>query len=136
MDADALFAGAASVSNASHVILQLGELGIVEVSVPDQSPHRGRAKPESEASGGAACLPNPGRCVHHALAMAPIRISNRLARAEEADPKDAPILRAAIAGRCRWLVTFNVRDYRTDQLRVSLPGPFLEELRAMLVRHR
>ncbi|MGI8828691.1 MAG: PIN domain-containing protein, partial [Candidatus Limnocylindria bacterium] len=70
------------------------------------------------------------------LAMAPIRTSNRLARVEEADPKDAPILAAAIAGRCRWLVTFNVRDYRTDQLRVSLPGPFLQELRAMLARHR
>ncbi len=37
MDADALFAGAASVSGASHVILQLGELGIVEVGVPDQA---------------------------------------------------------------------------------------------------
>jgi predicted nucleic acid-binding protein len=136
MDADALFAGAASVSGASHVILQLGELGIVEVGVPDQ------ARIEAERNLRVklpAALPAfrtlVGACTTP-LAMAPIRTSNRLARAEEADPKDAPILAAAIAGGCRWLVTFNVRDYRTDQLRVSLPGPFLEELRAMLVRHR
>lgn len=37
LDADALFAGAASVSGASHVILQLGELGIIEVGVPEQA---------------------------------------------------------------------------------------------------
>lgn len=136
MDADALFAGAASVSGASHVILQLGELGIVEVGVPDQ------ARVEAERNLRVklpAALPAFRTLVDACttpLAMAPIRTSNRLARAEEAHPKDAPILAAAIADRCRWLVTFNVRDYRTDQLRVSLPDPFLEELSAMLVRHR
>jgi len=136
MDADVLFAGAASVTGASHVILQLGELGIIEVGVPEQ------ARIEAErnlTSKLPAALPAfrtlVGACTTP-LPMAPRAISNRLARAGHADPKDAPILAAALAGDCRWLVTFNVRDYRTDLLRVSEPGPFLEDLRAQLVARR
>jgi hypothetical protein len=61
--------------------------------------------------------------------------ARRLSRAREPDPKDAPILAAAIAADCRWLLTFNVRDYQTERIRVSQPGPFLEELRAMLLAY-
>lgn len=133
MDADALFAGAASVSGASHVILQLGELGIIEVGVPDQARLEAErnliaklpvALPAFRALVDACTTPLP---------MAARRISTRLARDGHADPKDAPILAAALAGDCRWLITFNLRDYRTDRLRVSEPGPFLEELRAHLL---
>jgi len=56
-----------------------------------------------------------------------------LHRAGEAHPKDAAILAAALAAGCGWLVTFNVRDYRTDRIRVSNPGSFLEALRGELL---
>lgn len=133
LDADALFAGAASVRGASHVVLQLGELGIIEVGVPEQ------ARIEAERNLAAklpAALPAfrtlIGDCTSP-LPMASRAASSRLARADEAHPKDAPILAAAIASDCRWLLTFNVRDYRTARIRVSEPGPFLEALRAQLI---
>lgn len=132
MDADALFAGAASVSGASHVVLQLGELGIIEVGVPEQ------ARVEAErnlASKLPAALPAFRTLVDACttpLAMATPATSRRLARQGEADVMDPPILAAALAADCRWLITFNVRDYPTDRIRVLEPGPFLEELREQL----
>jgi hypothetical protein len=133
LDADALFAGAASVSGASHVILQVGELGIIEVGVPEQ------ARTEAERNLAAklpAALPAfralaADCCV--SLEMSSDAESATIADAGEADPKDAPILASALAAECAWLVTFNVRDYRTDRIRVSNPGAFLEALRGELV---
>lgn len=132
MDADALFAGAASCTGASHVILQLGELGIIELGVPEQ------ALGEAERNLGAklpSALPAFRTLVE--LCTTPLPepaavAAEALARGGEADPKDAGILAAAIAADCRWLVTFNIRDYRTDQLRVVTPGQFVEALRAQL----
>lgn len=132
LDADALFAGAASVAGASHVILQLGELGMLDIGVPEQ------AREEAERNLRAklpAALPAFRALIDACttmIPMAPRSAATRLARAGEADEKDAPILAAAVAAECRWLITFNVRDYRTHRLRVSTPGPFLEALRETL----
>jgi predicted nucleic acid-binding protein len=134
LDADALFAGAASVSGASHLILQLGELGIIEVGVPEQ------ARTEAERNLTAklpAALPAlrallDACCI--GLAMASQAETAAIADSGEAHPKDAPILAAALLAGCGWLVTFNVRDYRTDRIRVSDPGAFLEALRGELLR--
>lgn len=132
VDADVLFAGSASTAGASHVVLQLGELGIVDVRVPDQ------ARVEAErnlADKLPAALPAFRALITTCTSPIPMvaPAAARLARAREADPKDAPILAAAIAADCRWLLTFNIRDYRTERIRVSQPGPFLDELRAMLL---
>jgi predicted nucleic acid-binding protein len=75
-----------------------------------------------------------GACTSSIPTVAPTA-ARRLSRAREADPKDAQILAAAIAADCRWLLTFNVRDYQTERIRVSQPGPFLEDLRAMLLAY-
>ena len=134
LDADALFAGAASVSGASHVILQLGELGIIEVGVPEQarieaernlSAKLPAALPALRALVDACCIGLPMQSSVEAAAIADPR---------EADAKDAPILAAALSAGCAWLVTFNIRDYRTDRIRVSSPGDFLEALRGELLR--
>jgi predicted nucleic acid-binding protein len=134
LDADALFAGAASVSGASHLILQLGELRIIEVGVPEQ------ARSEAERNLTAklpAALPAlrallDACCI--GLAMASQAETVAIADAGEAHPKDAPILASALSAGCGWLVTFNVRDYQTDRIRVSDPGAFLEALRGELLR--
>jgi predicted nucleic acid-binding protein len=134
LDADALFAGAASASGASHVILQLGELGIIEVGLPDQ------ARAEAERNLVAklpAALPALRALVDACcigLAMASEADSAAIADSGEADPKDAPILASALGAGCGWLVTFNVRDYRTDRIRVSTPADFVEALRGELLR--
>jgi predicted nucleic acid-binding protein len=133
VDADVLFAGSASTSGASHVVLQLGELGIIDVRPADQA----RAEAERNLADKLPSALPAFRTLCDActspIPMATQAAARRLSRAREADPKDAPILAAAIAADCRWLLTFNVRDYRTERIRVSQPGPFLEELRAMLL---
>lgn len=132
VDADVLFLGSASTSGASHVVLQLGELGIIEVRVAEQ------ARIEAERNlldKLPAALPAFRTLLDACTAPIPMAApaaARRLARAH-ADAKDAPILAAAIADECHWLLTFNGRDYRTERLRVSQPGPFLEELRALLI---
>ena len=133
IDADVLFAGSASTSSASHVVLQLGELGIIDVRVA----HQARAEAERNLAEKLPSALPAFRALSDActlpIEMAAAAAARRLSRAGEADQKDAPILAAAIAADCRWLLTFNVRDYRTERVRVSQPGPFLEALRAMLL---
>jgi hypothetical protein len=134
LDADALFAGAASVSGASHLILQLGELGIIEVGVPEQ------ARVEAERNLVAklpAALPAfrtllEACCI--GLPMASDAESVAIAESGEADAKDAPILASALAAGCRWLVTFNLRDSRSDRIRISNPSDFVEALRGELLQ--
>jgi predicted nucleic acid-binding protein len=104
------------------------------VGVPDQ------ARSEAERNLAAklpAALPAlralaDACCIR--LEMAAEAESAAIADAGEADPKDAPILASALAAGCSWLVTFNVRDYRTDRIRVSNPGDFMEALRGELLR--
>lgn len=134
LDADALFAGAASVTGASHTILQLGELGIVEVGVPEQARIEAERNLAAKLPAAVPALRALVEACCIALAMAPARDAAALADAGEADPKDAPILAAALSAACGWLVTFNVRDYRTDRIRVSSPGAFLEAVRGQLLR--
>lgn len=118
------------------MILQLGELGIIEVGVPEQTRTEAErnlaaklpaALPAFRALLAACCT---------SLAMESDAESVAIADSGEADPKDAPILSAALSAGCGWLVTFNMRDYRTDRIRVSNPGDFLEALRGELLRMR
>lgn len=136
LDADALFAGAASVSGASHVILQLGELGIIEVGVAEQARAEAERNLQAKRPPALPAFRSLTDACTTPLPMATRAAATRLARDGEADPKDAPILAAALKAGCRWLVTFNVRDYRTDRLRVVAPGPFLEALRELLAAQR
>lgn len=133
LDADALFAGAASVTGASHVVLQLGELGIIEVGVPEQArieAERNLAQKLPAAMPAFRTLLDLSCTV---LPMGSLDLATELVNADEADAKDAPILVAALKAECRWLITFNLRDFRTDRIRVSEPGTFVQALRAELV---
>lgn len=134
IDADALFAGSASPSGASHLILQLGELGIIDLLASKQvraevernlTAKLPAALPAFRAIASAACQP--------ATEPDPDATREVLA-AHLADPKDAPILVAAIASHCRWLVTFSIRDYRPgDQIAVVTPGDFVKQFREHLL---
>jgi len=132
IDADALFAGAASATGASHLILQLGELGVIELGVPEQAVIEAERNLRAKLPAALPAFRTMVDACTTRLPMSSRRAAALLARSGDADPKDAPILAAAIAGECRWLVTFNVRDYRTERVRVSEPGPFVESLRAQL----
>ena len=128
-----LFAGSASPTGASHLVLQLSELGIIRAVTSRQ------AREEVErnlATKLPAALP-PFRVIAAAACHPATEPSaaavRRVISAAASDPKDAPILAAALASDCPWLLTFNVRDYRVgDRIRVAEPGKFLAALRASL----
>lgn len=133
VDADVLFAGCASPSGASHLVLQLSELGIIRAVTSQQATQEVErdlavklpaALPAFRAIVAAACQP--------ATEPHPAAI-RRLAAGGACDPKDCPILAAALASDCAWLLTFNLRDYRAgDATRVSEPGDFVAALRSRL----
>ena len=54
----------------------------------------------------------------------------------QADPKDLPILVAALREGYRFLLTFNTRHYfpATDTIAVQRPGEFLTTIRSVLTR--
>jgi len=53
---------------------------------------------------------------------------------DQADPKDVPILAAALDHGCHWLLTFDTKDFRpaSNRILVAQPGAFIEALRRML----
>ncbi|MEX0709606.1 MAG: PIN domain-containing protein [Chloroflexota bacterium] len=134
IDADALFAGSASPTGASHLILQLGELRIIDLFASVQvrievernlAAKLPAALPAFRAIAAAACQP--------AAEPDPVAVQS-LRASGEADPSDAAILAAALASGCRWLVTFNTRDYRAGEaLTVATPGEFMRQLREQLL---
>jgi predicted nucleic acid-binding protein len=128
-----LFAGSASATGASHLILQLSELDIIRAFTSRQAREEVErnlaaklpaALPAFRAMVAAAC---------HPATEPKAAAVRRLVAADACDPKDAPILAAAMATDCTWLLTFNLRDYRPgDRIRVAEPGTFLASLRASL----
>jgi predicted nucleic acid-binding protein len=134
VDADVLIAGSASTAGASHMILRLGELGLIDATSSAQArseAERNLARklpawlPAFRALADAACewVDDPS----------PEQID---AVRGQADPKDQPILASAVAAGCEWLVTFNISDYRPSvgSIRVSQPGEFVQAIREMLER--
>ncbi|MEO7817645.1 MAG: PIN domain-containing protein [Actinomycetota bacterium] len=129
IDADVLIAGSASTTGASHLILQLSELGLIEGISSEQV--------RQEAERNLAVKLPAAIPAFHLLAESALRWVNDprprdVARFKgEADPKDLPLLVAALKARCHTLVTFNVRDYRPTsvEIQIETPGDFLNRLR-------
>ena len=131
VDADVLFAGAASPSDrsASTVILRLGDLTLVDAVVSEQVV----AEAERNLSAKVpAALP-----AFRELAAACVRVVADPTAAEvralggRADPKDLPILAAAVRERCDVLVTFNGQDFRPGHpdVEVVTPGILVQRVR-------
>ncbi len=136
VDADVLFAGAASPGEhgASLLILRLGELTLVEVVTSKQ------VITEAERNLAAKipdALPLFRLLVERALSVVPDPTPEEVAtHVGLADPKDLPILVAALQAKCPWLVTFNVRHYQPGHpdVRVMRPGEFIRRVREVLAQ--
>jgi predicted nucleic acid-binding protein len=134
VDSDVLFAGAASPSEhgASLVVLRLAEITLIDAIVSEQ------VITEAERN-LADYLPSAlptfrqlvSRCVH---VVADPASDALVAYRGLADPKDTPILAAAVQSACPWLVTFNVRHFQPGHPSVSVvrPGEFVQQVRALL----
>lgn len=136
LDADVIFAGAAAPTEhgASHVVLRTGEITLIECVTSEQ------AVTEVErnlAEKLPAKLPEFHLLVSRCLRVVPDPGLEDLARhTGQADPKDLPILVAALREGCPYLLTFNVRHYSppSGSIAVQQPGEFVLTVRNLLTQ--
>lgn len=134
VDADVLFAGAASPSEhgASLVILRLAEITLIEALASEQVIIEAE---RNLADKLPAMLPTFRLIIDRCLDIVPNPAPEQLAPfVGLADPKDRPILAATVLNGCPWLVSFNVRHYRPGHPDVSVlpPGEFIRRVRYLL----
>jgi len=134
VDADVLFAGAASPSDssASLVVLRLAELTLIEGVTSEQV----IAEAERNlAAKLATALPTFRLIVNRCLRVVPNpEPADLQPYSGQAHPQDLPILVAALREECQWLVTFNVRHFHPRQgcLSVVRPAEFVLRVRDLL----
>jgi predicted nucleic acid-binding protein len=134
VDSDVLFAGAAwsSEHGASLVVLRMAEITLIDAVVSEQVIIEVERNLEDYLS---SALPTfrqlVSRCVRVVAAPAPDELASYRGLA---DPKDTPILAAAVQAACPWLVTFNVRHFQPGHptITVARPGEFVQHVRALL----
>lgn len=134
VDADVLFAGAASPSEhgASLVVLRLTEITLIDAITSRQVITEAERNLETKFP---QALPAFRLLVSRCLQVVPNPAPGDLAPYEgAAGPKDLPILVAAVREKCPWLVTFNVRHFQPGYPDVTVlrPGDFIQRVREML----
>lgn len=132
LDADAIVAGSASTTGAAHLVLQLGELGVIDVVSSAQAREEVERVLRRKLPAALPAFTLLTDAAVRWIANPPRGNLNRYAG--WADPKDLPILVAAIEERCASLVTFNKRHFKPEKgnIRVETPGEFIERLRSSL----
>ena len=134
VDADVLFAGAASPTEhgASLVVLRMAEITLIEAIASQQV----ITEAERNLAGYLpAVVPAFQALVSRWLQVVPSPAPNDLVPFQgQADPKDIPILAAAVREACPWLVTFNVRQFQPGHpsVKVVRPGEFVQYVRGRL----
>lgn len=136
IDADALFAGAASPSDhgASLVVLRMAEITLIDAFASEQviaETERNLRNKLPKALPAFRVLVQ--RCLQIVPDPAVLETERHIGKA---DAKDLPILVAALREGCPWLITFNVRDYQPGDPAVTVlsPGDFVQEIRYLLGR--
>ena len=135
VDADVLFAGAASSNeySASLLVLRLSELTIIDAITSEQAVSEAERNLQKK-------IPRAMPAFRHLVARS-LKITAAPVKSElydfrgMADAKDLPILVAAIKSGCGWLVTFNVRHFQPGHpdITVLRPGEFVQRTREQLV---
>ena len=136
LDADVIFAGAAAPTEhgASHVVLRMGEITLIECVTSKQAVTEVERNLAEKLS---AKLPEFRLLVSRCLRMVPDPEPEDLTRyTGQADPKDLPILVAALREGCPYLLTFNVRHYSPTggSITVQQPGQFVLTVRNLLTQ--
>ncbi len=136
VDADVLFAGAASPNehSASLVILRMAEITLIEALTSEQVITEVKRNLEEKIP---AALPAfqmlVSRCLH--VVSDPTR-DEITALSQAADPKDLPILAAAVREGCLYLATYNIRHFQpgAKSVKVLKPGDLVQHVRYLLAQ--
>ena len=129
IDSDVLIAGSASEGGASFVVLHLAGLTLIDCFISRQVQIEVTRNLTRKLPGA---LPAFRTLVESALQIVPDPSPQSITACHnQADPKDVPILAAAVESQCRFLLTFNTRHFRpTGEIPTVLrPGTFLGRLR-------
>jgi predicted nucleic acid-binding protein len=134
VDADVLFAGAASPSEhgTSLVVLRMAEISLIEALASEQ------VITEVERNLAAklpAALPAFRLLVSRCLrTVATPTVAELEAYAGLANAKDLSILVAALREECTWLLTFNIRHFQPGHPDTAVvpPGAFMQRVRHLL----
>ena len=138
LDASVIIAGAASSTGASRAVLMLAEVGLFQGVVSEQvleECQRNLAKK----------LPAALATYSELLSKLNLEVMNNPSSAEYSlwlsiiEPKDAPILAAAVLAQVDRLLTLNTRDFtqnvaQQSGLNIQTPSQFIQEVRAILTR--
>jgi predicted nucleic acid-binding protein len=134
VDANVLFAGAAAPTEhgASLVILRMAEITLIDAITSEQviaEAERNLTAKLPQALSRFRLLVD--RCLQVVPDPSPEDLSKHVG---SADPKDLPILIAALRENCPWLVTFNVRHFEPGHPDVTIlrPGEFVLRVRDLL----
>lgn len=134
LDADVIFAGSAapSVQGASYVVLRMGEITLLDCITSEQVITEVERNLQDKLP---TALPEFRLLVKRCVQVVPDPDPNDLdAYVGQADPKDLPILVAAIRENCSHLLTFNTRHFNPAGSRpiIQPPGEFLQTVRSQL----
>lgn len=136
LDVDVIFAGSAAPTDhsASNIVLQLGEIGLVECITCSQVITELERNFEKKLP---IKLPELRLIISRCLRLVPDPKPKELIPYKgQADPKDLPILVAALKHSCRYLLTFNIAHYNptTEKIMVQRPGDFVISARLLLAQ--
>ena len=134
LDADVIFAGSAapSTEGASYVIMQMAEITLLHCLTSEQVIIEVERNLANKLAGA---LPEFRLLMKRCVTVVPdLEARDLKAYVGQADPKDLPILVAAIHEKCSHLLTFNVRHYNptSDRVIIQRPGEFLQAVRSQL----
>jgi predicted nucleic acid-binding protein len=135
IDSDVLLAAAASSRGASHIIIKLSELTLIEGVISEAV----RVEVERNLQVKLpAALPAYRMLLQSAkLQETPLPAPEQLVSYHgQADPKDLIHLVAACSAGCDYLVTHNTKHYapKSGVIRVIKPGALLEQIREAFSR--
>lgn len=127
-DSDVIIAGTFSATGASHVLLQLAEVGIIRGYISDQVVDECSRNLQDRLP---AALPLFQSILNASFLTLEVPDDKSLSRAsDQADRKDIPILAAAMQAGADVLVTFNTKDYfpHGSTLTVLTPRELLKKI--------
>ena len=134
IDADVLFAGSASPQqySASLVILRMAEITLIKAITSQQVITEVERNLEQKFP---AALVTFHMLVNRCLQVLPDPTQQEVdALTGLADPKNLPILAAAIKYNCQFLTTYNIKHFQpgTPTLTVLSPGDLVQRIRYLL----
>lgn len=133
-DADVLVAGSASTTGASHVLLKMSELTLIECLTSSYPILEAERNLQAKLPGDVATF---RLIVGIALTVIPPPSASAVRTLTgQAHAKDLPVLAAALACGADFLATFNTRHFRPRSAPpiIVQPGEVLTRIRASLAR--